>query len=139
MGGRIMKIILTEQFESTFGQTQAGAHVATTPEWVLAEVDAFNATMEEIDDFMNRARPVVHVPRRSGGGSLELPLSRDPDGFAAMKAVMRQREGVHDAPFVRSTFGPYRIRLVGSTWCPDDGGVEMDPTNRAYQREVLGV
>lgn len=128
---------------STFGQTEAGEHVARGQEEILASVDVYKSTEEEAANFI-RATGMKLVFTLGDQGDqwgemfprVEIPVEPGREGLIAAAKVATKRRP--SDPWLTVRDG--RCKLVFSQEAPELRGPEttFDPANLAYQRSLLG-
>ena len=121
----------------TFGQTDAGCHVATSDEEIVVEATLWDNSRlwevyEEKENCMRVIQPTLHV--QAGASWVEMPIETTVKGFDAMVKVLKNRTPAQ--AYIQAGEG---VRLVLSETPPmlKNGKVEYDQANLAYQRVVL--
>ena len=132
------RLYLIEQYDGTFGQTDAGCHSSTGPEKIIAsapltwgdDTALWAERKAEQLAFLAKAKLVLHFGRHE----FRLP-GLNVDEFFDVVALLETRKG--SGPWVSPSFGPWAIRIMDEVALAP-ASVQIDAANLAYQRELLG-
>ena len=140
-----MNAYLIHSPNSTFGQTEAGCHLATGQEAIVASA-GLDSSEDEIAEFIATAGMCLCFAlgnQREGGDqwgemfpAVEMPVPPTREGLAAALKVGAKRRP--QDPYIRcAQWAQYRLHFGAVPPILEEGSVMLDPTNLAYQREML--